>query len=809
MSKSEKHEGNPKERSFNLEEDLTGIEVPPELPVLPLRGVVIFPSAIVPLLVSRGASLSAVEHALGGDRMLALIAQKDPEADAPKAEELYVRGCAGRVIKTLRYPDKTVRVLVQGLKRLETTAYVQTEPHFRARIRALEDAYDSSHALDAMQAHMLNQFARFVSMSPYLPDELQVVAMNIKDPGKLTDLIASNLNIAVEEKQDLLSTLEVSHRIEKLAAILNRELELLELGHKLQSQVQGELSKNQREFYLRQQLRAIQKELGEGDQRATEIEELRRKLEEANPPEEARKAGETELDRLQMIPVESAEHTVVRTYLEWIVNLPWSKSTEDNLDIPHARQVLDEDHYDLDKIKDRILEFLAVRKLKNDSKGPILCFVGPPGTGKTSLARSIARALGRKHIRMSLGGIRDEAEIRGHRRTYIGSLPGRVIQGLRNAGSNNPLFIFDEVDKIGTDFRGDPSSALLEVLDPEQNYTFQDHYLDVPFDLSKVMFITTANLLDPIPPPLRDRMEVIELTGYDHEQKLQIAHRHLIPKQLGENGLTPDHVAFTDEGILSLIHSYTREAGLRNLEREIGSICRKVARAVTEGRSDKITATPEKITELLGPERFFSEVAERTDEAGVAIGLVWTPNGGDIIFIEATKMGGKKGLTLTGHLGEVMKESAQAAMSYIRSRAERLGIAADFFENLDLHIHVPAGAVPKDGPSAGVTMATALASLLTERLVRHDVAMTGEITLRGRVLPVGGVKEKVLGAKRAGINTVILPKRNEKDLDDIPENIRKEMRFVFVETIDQVLEHALESPTDGRAAQKPTAQQDG
>jgi ATP-dependent Lon protease len=781
-----------KERLFGFDEDLSSIAVPLELPLLPLRGVVIFPSAIVPLLISRGPSLKVVEEALAGDRMLALTAQKNPEEESPTADGLYTRGTAGRILKMLKYPDGSVRILIQGLGRIEITDFLQADPYYRVRIVQLHDVVEQSEDLDALQAHMVTQFGKFVAMIPYLPDELQVVAMNIKFAGKLSDLIASNLTIALEEKQDLLNTLEVRKRLEKLSTILNREIELLELGQKIQSQVQTELSKNQREFYLRQQMRAIQKELGEGDARESEIEELRRKLEEANPPEAARKAAENELERLRMIPVESAEHTVVRTYLEWIVNLPWTKSTEDNLEITHARQVLDEDHYDLEKIKDRILEFLAVRKLKNDSKGPILCFVGPPGTGKTSLGRSIARAMGRKFIRLSLGGIRDEAEIRGHRRTYIGSLPGRVIQGLRNAGSNNPLFMFDEIDKLGMDFRGDPASALLEVLDPEQNNSFQDHYLDVPFDLSKVMFVTTANLLDPIPPPLRDRMEVIELAGYTEEEKLQIARRHLIPKQIKENGLSAEQINFPDDGLVHLIRHYTREAGLRNLEREIGTICRKVARAVTEGKTEPVTATPEKIREFLGAQRFISEVAERMDEPGVATGLVWTPMGGDIVFIEATKMAGKKGLTLTGHLGEVMKESAQAALSYCRSRAHRFGIKPDFFENSDIHIHVPAGAVPKDGPSAGVTIATALVSLLSGRLVRHDIAMTGEITLRGKVLPVGGIKEKVLGARRAGIATVILPKRNQKDLEDIPDEIRKEMRFIFVDTIDEVLQHALE-----------------
>ncbi|MBI3783608.1 MAG: endopeptidase La, partial [Deltaproteobacteria bacterium] len=623
-------------------------------------------------------------------------------------------------------------------------------------------------------------------------DELQVVVMNIKDPGKVADLIASNLNVSLEEKQELLSTLDVRQRMERLSTILNREIELLELGHKIQSQVQSELTKNQKEFYLRQQMRAIQKELGEGDPRAGELDDLRKKLDDAKLPPEALKAAENEFERLRVIPPESAEHTVVRTYLEWLVNLPWSVSTEDNLDIPHARGVLDEDHYDLDKIKDRILEYLAVRQLKNDSKGPILCFVGPPGTGKTSLGRSIARAMGRKFVRLSLGGVRDEAEIRGHRRTYIGSLPGRIIQNLRTAGSNNPLIMLDEIDKLGADFRGDPASALLEVLDPEQNNTFVDHYLDVPFDLSKVMFVTTANLLDPIPPPLRDRMEIIELAGYTEEDKLHIARRHLIPKQMRENGLPEGQILFNDDGLLELIRHYTREAGLRNLEREIGSLCRKVARRITEGKKEPLAVDAKIVGELLGPERFFSEIAERTQEPGVAIGLAWTPMGGDIMFMESTKMTGKKGLTLTGHLGDVMKESAQAALSYIRAHAEALGIAPDFFENVDIHVHVPAGAVPKDGPSAGVTLATSLVSLLTGRLVRHDVAMTGEITLRGKVLPVGGIKEKVLGARRAGVMTVILPKRNAKDLEDVPEAVRTEMKFLFVETIEEVLSNALE-----------------
>ncbi len=777
---------------YGFEEDVSGIHVPTELPILPLRGVVVFPSAIAPLLISRGASLKLVEDVLSGDRILGLVAQKNAENESPGTDALYSRGTAGRILKMLKYPDGSVRILVQGLRRIEIQHYTRREPYFAAQIRLLTEIPDGSTDIETAQTQMVQQFSKFVSMIPYLPDELQVVVTNIKDPSKVTDLIASNLNISLEEKQDLLNTLDLRARVERLGAILNREIELLELGHKIQSQVQTELNKNQKEFYLRQQMKAIQRELGEGDSRSAELDELRQKIADANMPEEARKAADNELDRLRIIPPESAEHTVVRTYLEWLVNMPWGTSTEDNLDIPHARSVLDEDHFDLEKVKDRILEYLAVRKLRKDPKGPILCFVGPPGVGKTSLGRSIAKAMERKFIRLSLGGVRDEAEIRGHRRTYIGSLPGRIIQSLRTAGSNNPMIMLDEIDKLGGDFRGDPASALLEVLDPEQNHAFVDHYLDVPVDLSKVMWVTTANYLDPIPPALLDRMEVLELSGYIEEEKLQISWRHLIPKQIRENGLTDANIAFTEEGLLKIIRSYTREAGLRNLEREIGRVCRKVARAVTEGQTDLVTISPEKVREFLGPERFFAEVAERSGEPGVATGLAYTPNGGDILFIESTKMGGKKGLTLTGHLGEVMKESAQAALSYIRARADRLGIAPDFFENCDLHIHVPAGAVPKDGPSAGVTIATSLASLLTGRPVKHALAMTGEITLRGKVMPVGGIKEKVLAAKRAGIRTVVLPRLNQKDLEDIPETVRQEMQFQFVDTIAEALDFALE-----------------
>jgi ATP-dependent Lon protease len=779
-------------RPVGFEEDPAAVAVPGELPILPLRGVVIFPSAIVPLLISRGSSLKLVDDCLKGERILGLAAQKNAEDENPDSTALFSRGSAGRILKMLKYPDGSMRILIQGIQRIEIKEYVQKEPYLRARIALLEDTGRSADNLSARQAHLVSQFSKFVSMVPYLPDELQGVVMNIKDPARVADLIASQLNISGDEKQELLNTLDVSARLEKLSTILSREVELVELGHKIQSQVQGELNKNQKEFYLRQQMRAIQKELGEGDSRTNEVEDLRKKIEDAQMPEEARKAADNELERLRIIPPESAEHSMVRTYLEWLVTLPWSVSTEDNLDIPHARQVLDEDHYDLEKIKERILEYLAVRKLRKDPKGPILCFVGPPGVGKTSLGRSIARAMGRKFARISLGGVRDEAEIRGHRRTYIGSLPGRILQSLRGAGSNNPLFMLDEIDKLGMDFRGDPASALLEVLDPEQNFSFQDHYLDVPFDLSKVMFITTANYLEPVPPALKDRMEVIELAGYTDEEKLEIAKRHLIPKQIRENGLTPELILFTDDAILLIARSYTHEAGVRNLERELGRVCRKVARAVTEGYTGVTEITPTKINELLGAEKYFSEVSERTMEPGVAIGLAWTPNGGDILFIEASRMAGKKGLTLTGHLGDVMKESAQAALSYVRSHADHLGVPADFFENCDLHIHVPAGATPKDGPSAGITMATALASLLTGRPLRSHLAMTGEITLRGRVMPIGGVKEKVLAARRAGVTTVLLPRRNEKDLDDVPENVRKDLQFHFVDTIGEVLDIALE-----------------
>ncbi len=794
------------EKRFEIEEDLSKAEIPELLPVLPLRGIVIFPSQIHPFLVSRPSSLKLIEECGQTSKVIALAAQKNPEDEQPAPEGLFQLGTAVRILKMLRYPDQSVRVLVQGLARIELGQFTQREPYFLAHVKRLDEPVASDREIDALHAHLVSQFSKFVSLVPYLPDELQVMAMQVKEASRLADMVASYLKIPIEEGQDLLATLDVRARLEKLIAILGREIDMLELGHKIQSQVQTELNKNQREYYLRQQLKAIQKELGEGDARSSEVEEIEKKIEEAKMSPEARKVADKELDRLKMIPPESAEHTVVRTYLDWLVSLPWGVSTEDNLDIPHAREVLDEDHYDLEKIKERILEFLAVRKLKSDTKGPILCFVGPPGTGKTSLGKSIARALGRKFVRLSLGGIRDEAEIRGHRRTYIGSLPGRIIQGLRNAGSNNPLFILDEVDKLGMDFRGDPASALLEVLDPEQNNTFSDHYLDVPFDLSKVLFLTTANVLDPVPHALRDRMEVLELPGYTEEEKLQIVQRHLIPKQLNENGLGDRKIEFSEEALREIIHSYTREAGLRNLEREIARVCRKIARAITEGETAPAIISGADVQRYLGAPRFFSEVAERTQEPGVATGLAWTPNGGEIMFIESTRMAGQKGLNLTGSLGDVMKESAQAALSYVRTHAAALGIAPDFFEKSDIHVHVPAGAIPKDGPSGGVTIAASLASLLSGRPVRSDIAMTGEITLRGKVLPVGGIKEKVLAARRAGIRTIILPRRNERDLDDIQPEVRKELEMIFVDTVDEVIRYALRDGDAAQAAEKPATE---
>jgi ATP-dependent Lon protease len=639
--------------------------------------------------------------------------------------------------------------------------------------------------------NLKNLFQRAVELAPYLTAELGTMVNNIKSGAILADLIASNLNISTTEKQGILETFDVRERLTKVHLYLNKEIQVLELGNKIQSQVKEDMDRTQREYYLREQMKAIKKELGEMDEHTTEIKELKEKIKKAKMPPDALTAAEKELDRLSKIPPASAEYTVARTYLDWLVELPWSETTEDNLDIDNAQKTLDEDHYDLEKVKKRILEYLAVRKLKADMKGPILCFVGPPGVGKTSLGRSIARTMGRKFIRISLGGVRDEAEIRGHRRTYVGALPGRIIQGIKKTGSNNPIFMLDEVDKIGMDFRGDPSSALLEVLDPEQNFSFSDHYIDVPFDLSKVMFITTANVLDTIPPALRDRMETLELPGYSEDQKMMIAKQFLILKQINEHGLTSEYIEFEDAALQTIITSYTREAGVRNLEREVAAICRGVAKDVARGMKEKVVINPEILHKFLGAVKFFPEVAERTSDPGVATGLAWTPTGGDIIFVEATKMRGEKGLTLTGQLGDVMKESAQAALAYVRSKAKELGIDEDFFAKNDIHIHVPAGAIPKDGPSAGITMFIALTSLLTDAPVRSDVAMTGEITLRGLVLPVGGIKEKVLAGMRAGIKTIILPKKNEKDLEEIPEHIRNQMNFKFIQKMDEAIELAL------------------
>jgi ATP-dependent Lon protease len=779
-------------------EEAGGMETPEELPILPIHESVLFPKMLLPFMVSQERLVKLIDSALLANKMIGIVPIKNKEVTEVKPEDLSPVGTAAYILKMLKMPNNSIRLLIQGISRIQVIEFTQQEPFLRAKVKTLVEQGEKTTETQALMSGVKGIFQKFVEMAPNLPADLAVMALNVEEPGILADLIASVLNLSVQDKQAILETLDVKARLEKVNLLLNKELSVVELGSKIQSQVREGIDKSQREYFLREQLKAIQKELGDKDERTVEVEELRQRIVKAKLPPEALKEAERELDRLAKMPPSAAEYTVARTYLDWLIELPWAVATEDNLDIQQAQRVLDEDHYDLEKVKKRILEYLSVRKLKADMKGPILCFVGPPGTGKTSVGKSIAKALGRKFIRMSLGGVRDEAEIRGHRRTYVGALPGRIIQGIRKAGSNNPVFMLDEIDKLGMDFRGDPSSALLEVLDPEQNYSFSDHYLEVPFDLSKAMFITTANILDPVPPPLRDRMEVLDLPGYTEEEKLWIAKGFLVPKQIQAHGLTDQNIQFKDDALRRLTLEYTREAGVRNLEREIANICRGVARKVAEGAAGLTVVDAESVPSYLGPIKFFSEVAERTSEPGVATGLAWTPTGGDILFIEATRMKGRKGFSLTGQLGEVMKESAQAALSYVRARAKALKIRENFFDRSDIHIHVPAGAIPKDGPSAGVTMFTAITSLLTGRPVRSDVAMTGEITLRGLVLPVGGIKEKVLAARRSGITTIILPKKNEKDLEEVPDQVKKDMTFHFVQKMDEVIRIALKPETTKR-----------
>jgi ATP-dependent Lon protease len=773
--------------------------VPDILAILPLRGTVLFPQAVMPLGAGRASSVRLIEEAVQSGRLVGTVTQRDPSDDAPTREGLHDVGTVTVIHKALKQADGTLRIVAQGLGRFRIVEIVQTEPYLKARIEAVAE----SDAGDDVEVHALARsvtslFQNVVALSPALPDELATVIANVDGPGALADLVAASLpSLPLALKQELLETVSVKERLSKLATALGKEAEVLQLGSKIQSEVQSEMSKTQREYYLREQLKAIQKELGEGDDRTQEIDALRAKIEAAGMPDEARTEALRELDRLAKMPPAAAEYTVARTYIDWLVAMPWAQETTDDSDIAKAREILDEDHEGLDKIKDRILEYLAVKKIRPGGKDPILCFVGPPGVGKTSLGKSIARALGRKFHRISLGGMRDEAEIRGHRRTYIGALPGQIVQGLRRAGSKNPVLMLDEIDKLGMDFRGDPASALLEVLDPEQNSTFRDHYLDVPFDLSRVLFITTANVMDTVPGPLRDRMEIIPLAGYTEEEKVAIAQKHLVPKQAREHGLTAGvDVSFVPEALRLLARGYTREAGVRSLEREIAAVFRKIARRRAEGESEPVRVTPDVVTSSLGVPRFeIEEVEERTRVPGVATGLAWTPAGGDVLFVEATRMPGKHTLTLTGQLGDVMKESVQTALSWVRSHARQLQIDPDFWDRSDVHVHVPAGAIPKDGPSAGVTMATALVSLLTGRAVRGGLAMTGEISLSGRVLPVGGIKEKVLAAHRAGIRTVVLPKRNEKNLlEDVPAAVRDVMTVRLAESVEDVLEAALEQP---------------
>jgi ATP-dependent Lon protease len=777
--------------------------VPATLPVLPLRETVPLPDTLTPLAIGQERSIELVNDVLAGDRLLVMVASKNPELETPGPDDLHDVGVVGAVARMIKVPDGTLRILVQGAQRVKLTDWVREAPYLVADVEELRDVVRESPELTALTRNVQETFTQIVEHVPYLPEELQLAVANIDDPSTLSHLIAGSLRLPTEEKQGLLEEVDVAKRLRRLAEVLARELEVISIGSEIQSQVQSEIDKGQREYVLRQQLKAIQDELGDYDESVEEARDLRAQLEDVKLPDDVRKQVDRELHRLEQLPTQAAEHGVIRGYLEWLASLPWGVSTEDDLDLKHAREVLDADHYDIEQVKDRILEFLAVRKLKPDARGSILCFAGPPGVGKTSLGKSVARALGRNFERISVGGVRDEAEIRGHRRTYIGAMPGTIVRALRDAGSDNPLFMIDEIDKMGADFRGDPSSAMLEVLDPEQNASFRDHYLDVPFDLSKVMFICTANDLDRIPGPLRDRMELISLSGYTEDEKLQIAKRYLVPRQIERNGLKKSWISFNDKALRLVVADYTREAGVRGLEREIGTLCRKVAREVAESSNGakpktpkKTTITPEKVRDLLGRARVHSEAKRRTAAPGVATGLAWTPVGGDVLFIEASATPGTGKLLLTGQLGDVMKESAQAALTWVKANAHAVAPELEdaWFSDHDVHVHVPAGATPKDGPSAGITMATALASLISKRTVREDVAMTGEITLTGQVLPIGGLKEKALAAQRNAVKTVVAPALNEADVEDIPEHLRKKLRFVWVDQIGDVLEAALQTP---------------